>query len=306
MHDNDHIETVFSEISNWGRWGVDDERGTLNLVSPEVVVQATSLVTDGELVACGSMDLVATAANLSPPQHHMLMAGDTAPSGYGQARDYIGIAPHGPATTHLDALCHVFYDGRMYNDRPAGLITSTGAQANSIDAVAGGVVTRGVLLDIPAVRNVDFIEPADLVHVEDLEAAEAAAGIRVRPGDALMVRVGRHRRREVRGAGVERLNGVTNMAGLDIDCLPWLRDRGVALLGSDAAHDALPSRFSKARAPIHIGALVFLGLHLLDNARLDVLAETCATKGRWEFLFTLAPLDIAGGTGSPVNPVAIF
>jgi kynurenine formamidase len=297
---------MFERISNWGRWGADDERGTLNEITPDKVREAALLVEDGLVVSCGGIDTRPSPSNLAPPQHHMLMTGDSAAEGYGQARDFIGIAPHGPATTHLDALCHVFYDGVMYNGRPSSLIKSSGAEANAIDAIRDGVVTRGILLDLSAIGGSDYLTPERLITPADLDAAERAAGVQVGPGDALLIRVGRHRRVEVEGPEVERKDGRTRMAGLDVGCLPWLKERDVALLGSDAAHDALPSGYTRPSAPIHIGALVYLGLHLLDNGRFDRLAEACRARDRWEFLFSIAPLPIARGTGSPVNPQAIF
>jgi kynurenine formamidase len=309
MHNDEReLRVLYDAISNWGRWGDEDQLGTLNLITPQRVTAATRTVRDGRPVGCGApLDVVADAANPSPPLHHMIMAGDTATTGYGQTRDFIGIAPHGPASTHLDALCHVLLDGRMYNDRPAELVASSGSRVNDLAALADGIVTRGVLLDVPALRGAEFVDPTEPVTAADLERAEEAAGVTVGPGDALLIRLGRYRRREVLGRAAERVEGRLHMAGLDpTSTLTWLRERDVALLGSDAAHDVLPARLPELRAPVHIGALVFLGLHLLDNAQLDGLAAACREAGRWEFLFALGPLVVPGGTGSPVNPVAVL
>lgn len=301
-------EAIFEEVKNWGRWGADDERGTLNLVTPAVVADAVSVVQAGVTIGCGSLDLLQTAVNPAPAQRFMTLVPDTQSADYGICRDYLAFAPHGPGITHLDALCHVFYKGQMYNGRPASLVTSAGAGANSIAAVRDGVVTRGVLLDIPALRGVEFVDPAEPIRVDELVEAEERFGVVVKPGDALLVRVGRFARRRRLGLEAERLEGRRHLrlAGLDIDCLPWLKERGVALMVSDAGHDALPSPFGPEISPIHIGCLVFMGLYLLDNAQIDELANVCMDRGRWSFLFIVNPLNIEASTGSPVNPLAVF
>jgi kynurenine formamidase len=301
-------EAIFEEVKNWGRWGRDDERGTLNLITPEVVVAAAALVRAGAIVGCGSLDLERTPVNPAPAQRFMTLAPDTQVADYGICRDFLAFAPHGPGITHLDALCHVYYKDLMYNGRPASFVTSAGAQVNSITAVRDGIVTRGVLLDIPAYRGAEFVDPAEPIHVDELVRAEQHFGVVVQSGDALLVRVGRLARRAALGMDAEYLEGRRHLrlAGLDIDCLPWLKERGVALMVSDAGHDALPSPFGPEISPIHIGCLVFMGLYLLDNARLDDLANACRSHSRWSFLFNVSPLNIEACTGSPVNPTAVF
>ena len=163
-------------------------------------------------------------------------------------------------------------------------------------------MTRGVLLDIPALRDVDALEPGEPIFPEDLEAAEEMAGLRVRHGDALLVRTGRWRWRAAHGPW----DAATLAAGLDASCLAWLRDRDVATLGSDCVSDVLPSRVDGVVMPIHTVAIVALGVHLMDNLDLDALADVCAEERRWAFLLTVAPLVIRRGTASPVNPIAVF
>jgi kynurenine formamidase len=224
----------------------------------------------------------------------------TATEGWGA--DYFAIAPHGFATSHLDALCHVFHDGKLFNGYDAQTVTAHGATKLGIHHLHGGIVTRGVLLDIPAVRGVDALEPGEPIFPEDLEAAEARCDVRVRPGDALVVRTGRWVWREAHGPW----DFATQAAGLDAACLAWLRARDVATLGSDGVSDVLPSRVDGVGMPIHETAIVALGLHLMDNLDLDALAAACAEEARWEFLFVVAPLVLRRGTASPVNPIAVF
>ncbi len=245
----------------------------------------------------GTLNTQPAADNPVPVAHHMI---GTATEGWGA--DYLALAPHGFATSHIDALCHVMHEGRLFNGYPAETVTAHGATRLGIHHLNGGVVTRGVLLDIPALRGLDALEPGDAVFPEDLEAAEARAGVVVRPGDALLVRTGRWRWRDEHGPW--DLGSLA--AGLDASCLPWLRERDVAVLGSDGVSDVLPSRVEAVVMPIHTVVIVAMGVHLLDNLDLDALAGTCAAEERWGFLFVVAPLVLRRGTASPVNPIAVF
>jgi kynurenine formamidase len=285
-------------LSNWGRWGDDDQLGALNLITPEVTAAAAATVRSGRTVSCArTLDTVPAPDNPSPVAHHMI---GTATEGWGA--DYFAIAPHGFATSHIDALCHIFHEGRIFNGYPAETVTAHGATRLGIHHLQSGIVTRGVLLDVPALRGVDALEPGEPVFPEDLAAAEERAGLRVGAGDALLVRTGRWRWRNEHGPW--DLGG--RAAGLDASCLPWLRERDVATLGSDGVSDVLPSRVDGVAMPIHTVTLVVMGVHLMDNLDLDALAAACAEEGRWEFLFTVAPLVLRRGTASPVNPIAVF
>jgi kynurenine formamidase len=220
----------------------------------------------------------------------------------GSGADSVAIAPHGFATSHLDALCHIFDEGRLYNGYPASSVTADGATQLGIEHLAAGVVTRGVLCDIPRVRGIEALEPGQPVHVEDLEAATQAANVEVGRGDALVVRTGRWRWRQQHGAW----DASQRLAGLHAGCLEWLHAREIALLGSDGVSDVIPSGVDGAALPVHTVAIVALGLHLLDNLDLDGLARACTEEGRWTFLLVVAPLILEGGTASPVNPIAVF
>ncbi len=285
-------------LSNWGRWGEDDQLGTLNTITPAKRAAAAGLVADGRSVSCARPLPTEPAVDVHKPVlHHMI---GTASEGYGG--DFFGMAPHGYSVSHIDALCHIFHEGRIYNGAPAERVTAHGAESLSIDALRDGIVSRGILLDVPRLRDVAWLEAGEPIHPQDLEEAERAAGVRVELGDVLFVRTGRWALRGERGPWDPH----EALAGLQAACLPWLRERDVAALGSDGVSDVVPSRSGAFRLPIHSVAIVAMGLHLLDNLDLEDLARACNDAGRWEFLITIAPLVLVGGTASPVNPIALF
>jgi kynurenine formamidase len=300
----DEFQALFDRCSNWGRWGPDDERGTLNLITPEHRRRAAGLVREGHTVSCAwPLNTQADVDNISPATHLMLRAGDVVESWPTRSTaDYLALAPHGLTHSHLDALCHLSWRGKMYNGRPMSLVTSMGALANSITIGQDGIVGRGVLLDLPLAQGVDWLEPGTAILPDELIAAESAANLRVEPGDILLVRTGRHRRREVEGPWDSR----ASIAGLRWDCAPWLREREVALLGFDGISDVFPHGVEGVGLPIHTLTLVAMGMQLLDNQNLEDVARACADRRRWEFLLVIAPLRIERGTASATNPIAVF
>ena len=187
-------------LSNWGRWGQDDELGTLNLITPKKRTQAAALVKEGTAITCSRLIVPENAPDVTsiPPLHYMINTGESAPSeGPGGSSDFIGLSFHGLTITHLDSLCHQFWDGKMYNGKSASLVTSQQkATAGNVDQAQNGIVTRGVLLDIAKVKGKDWLEAGEAVFVDDLEAAEASQGVKVGEGDALCVRLGWYRRRQ--------------------------------------------------------------------------------------------------------------
>jgi len=207
------------------------------------------------------------------------------------------------ATTHLDALCHVFWRNRMYNGFEASEVRADGAHKCGVEVMREGVLTRGVLLDVPALRGVRWLEPADRIFPDELEAAERMHGVRVGEGDVLLVRTGRTLKRRSGGPWDIMRQG---MAGLDASCLPWLFERRISILGSDGISDSAPSGYRETPFPIHAVAIAAMGVHLIDNADLEALAQACADHRRHEFMFVLAPLVLERGTSSPVNPLAFF
>jgi kynurenine formamidase len=304
------LAELYQALKNWGRWGEDDERGALNHLTPAHRRAAATLVTEGASVSLAhDLAVRPSAENPYPAQHHMLAAGDardgTGIPGYEAARDYVGAHVHGLGVTHVDALCHMFVDGRMYNGVSADEVRSDGARRNSVMALADGVVGRGVLLDITQVRGREHLAADDHVTVADLEAAEQHAGATVGTGDILLVATGRDAHRRAKGGALDP--GKDGMAGLHPECLAWLRDREVAMLGSDGISDPMPGLGVPGWPfPVHQIGITAMGLHLVDNMALGGLAARCAATGRWEFLLSVAPLRIEGGTGCPVNPVAVL
>ena len=203
-------------------------------------------------------------------------------------------------TTHVDALSHLFVRGEMFGGRPASEVRSDGARANTIMSMADGVVGRGVLLDVPRAVGIDYFDSGQVVTVAELEAAEAAQGVRVGSGDILLVAWGRDARRAAKG-------GFDGFSGLHAECLPWLQEREVAVLGSDGISDPMPFVGTPDWPfPVHQIGITGMGRHLVDNVNLARLAPACAEEARWEFLCVVAPLRIPGGTGCPVNPIAVF
>jgi kynurenine formamidase len=301
----------FNSLSNWGRWGDDDQLGTLNLITDQKRRQAAALVRGGISVGCARPILTEPAVDTPiPPLHFMIESGEgfNLPSAEGRGPrqavfDMIGVAFHGLSVTHLDALCHVFWNGQMYGGRPAELVTTRGgASVNDIAVAQHGIQTRGVLLDITRVRGKEWLEAGEAVFVEDLEAAEAAQGVRVEEGDALCLRLGWFKRRLAHGP-VARAVG---RPGLHAQTLPWLRERGVSLLAADASQDVSPSGYQALDIPIHQVGIVAMGLWLIDAANFEDLAAQCQALGRWDFMFTVAALNFPTATGCPVTPLATF
>ena len=301
----DMVEAWMTELSNWGRWGEKDQLGALNLITPEKRRAAAALVRDGVSVSLAHPMLKETAADNPNPLHHTMEATGAADSPASYAMDSYEINYHGFAHTHLDALCHVFHQGKMYNGYDRSTVGTEGCSELDIAAVQGGVFTRGVLMDFAWLAGVDYLEPGTAIYPADIEAWEAKTGITVGAGDAVLVRTGRWARRAEKGASSAALGA----AGLHASVAPWLKERDVAILGSDAVSDVLPARVEGGEGfflPIHQLTIVALGIPLIDNADLEEVAQEAEARGRWEFLLTLAPMRIEGGTGSPVNPIATF
>jgi kynurenine formamidase len=298
------FDQTFASVSNWGRWGRDDQRGTLNLITPECVAAATALVRRGRSVSLSYLlSKVADIDNPKPMLHYMSRLSLGMPGQPTMNEDFIGLDYHGKLVTHVDALCHCAYGGRLYNDRPTlESVTGFGATFGAVTSMEDGIVSRGALLDMPRQLGVVWIEPGTGLVPDQLEAAATSQGLAIKQGDVLLVRTGHFVRRSKLGPW----NPDEVSAGVDLSCFPWLHARGVAVLGSDADTDARPSPVADVHTPAHALALAAMGMPLLDNMHLDRLADTCAEEGRWEFLFVTAPLRLPGGTGSPINPLAIF
>jgi hypothetical protein len=299
---DDEVNSYFQTCSNWGRWGPDDSAGTINLITTEKRVEAASMVKSGRAVSLSRpWDTIGKPGNWNPAQHFVQ-------SGVDFSADYIGIRFHGYATTHVDSLCHIFWESKMWNGKPAEDVTSFGARSGDVAAWSNGITTRGVLVDIPRHRGVDYVAVDEPVRGYEIEEAAAHQGVELRPGDALCVYSGREK---FFAAHPEYTPGVRPQAGLQVDCVPVLKERDVSILVWDQM-DHRPTPYAmfeeppRAGGPVHVFAIVYLGLPLLDNSLLEPLADACAEEGRYEFMLTVNPLHIPGGTGSPVNPIAVL
>lgn len=307
-------------LSNWGRWGDDDQLGTLNLITPEVRRAALGLVEYGTSVSCSrEMTTELQAGDVhGPVQRHMLMTGEgladehrvvpppprpgMGPTRGARAFEYFGCVFHGVNITHVDALSHVFWDRKTYNGGPSELVNaSMGATNLAVTAMADGVTTRGVLIDAAGARGVDWLEPGEGVFPEDVLAAAELQGVEIREGDAVLLRTGAAKGKRSRPDWP-----IHPQAGWQAACLPLLHELGVAAIGCDTAQDVLPSGYDAITLPVHMVGIVAMGLCLIDNLDLERLRERCEKLGRYEFFFTMAPLHLEGATGSPVNPLAIF
>jgi kynurenine formamidase len=295
---------LFDTLSTWRRWGEEDERGTLHYATEATVLAGAALVRDGRTFGLGRpLDTRPSPHNPKPADHHMTLMADDGEGPLRFAMDYVGEDYHHPSHSHIDALCHVSYRGSLYNGfETTETVSADGAAALSVETLHEGLVGRGILLDVPAVRERSWLEPGESVFRDDLEAAEQAQGVTVGAGDILLVRTGYAQRLAELGDS----DGSGSVAGLHPTAMTFIADRRVAALGSDGNSDTSPSTTEGVAFPIHVLAINAMGVHLLDYLALEGLREACASSGRWDFLVVAAPLRIPGGTGSPVNPIAIF
>ncbi len=289
---------IFAQLSNQGRFGSDDQRGTLNYITSAKVKEALELVRSGRVLSIGrDLDTVSGPSNPRPVVHQLLYAGHHPES----TADFVGIAPHGFSVTHMDAVGHVYFEGQMYNGRQASeQVDRFGMRFGSIEAMAEGIVTRGVLLDVAGALGVEYLDTDVAIGAGDLEAAEKYWGVEVGKGDAVLVRSARavHEAQDDPPDPGQR-------AGLDIEAIKWLHEREVAVYGGDCI-EQLPSPYPGLSLPLHSLGLAAMGLALLDWPDTEALRSACLAEGRAEFVLMIAPLRLPGGTGSAVNPLCIF
>jgi kynurenine formamidase len=308
------VRELLTQLSNWGRWGSEEQRGTLNFLTPEITAAAGRLVRDGVIVSC-ALPIVwdrlpddppgdGAERGFMTPLHFMMQSGegiDPASETRTSIVDAFLIPGHGLGITHIDAPSHTIFRGTMYNGVSASFVrTRDGATRGSIEIVRNGIVGRGVLLDVPAVTGRPWLEDHEAVRRADLEACEHQAGTRVGSGDILMVRTG-YRGRNPRGPAT----AAGAYPGLHADCLPWLYEREVSLLATDTATDVWPHGYQLG-TPIHTVGMWAMGLWIIDNCALEELAAVCSARTRWAFQLVIAPLVLRNGTASPVNPLAVL
>jgi len=294
------VDSYLRDRRNWGRWGDKGSAGAMNLITAEKRLAAVALVKAGRTVSLSRPWAVEPSIENARPAQQFMTVSERSPGG-GAATDFYGVSYHGTATTHIDALCHVWDRNGMWDGRDQSeVLTFEGARYGSVDEWSDGILTRGVLLDVPKHRGTPYVTIDQPVHGWELDEIVESEGLTLEAGDAVMVYSGRDAYAAdhggVWGGGAER-------PGLHASCLPFVRDNDVALLGWDMM-DASPNEYD---IPWTMHGVIFAyGVALLDNSLLQPLAEVCSEEGRYEFMLTINPLKVIGGTGSPVNPIAVF
>lgn len=296
------FDDLYRGIRRWGAWE-DADRGAYNLLTPAHTARAARLATAGEVVPMAlPWATEPDVDNPRPALHHMTDLGDREAPEPSTNKDFIGIDYHGKSSTHLDALAHIAYRGELFDGRESrSVVGATGARFGAVSAL-GPFVGRGVLLDLPVVAGRSWLEAGEAVYADDLLEAERVLGVEMGEADAVLVRTGHKARRTDLGAW----DPSDLSAGLHATAMPVLADRGISLLGSDGDSDVRPSPVPGVHSPVHILALTALGIPLLDNLDLEAVSQAAARHGRYEFLFAVLPLNVPGGTGSPVTPTAVF
>ncbi len=304
----EEFDRLFESLKNWGKWGPDDEKGTLNYITPDKVKAAAALVKSGRSVSMAiPINTTAGPDNPNPAIYYMANTHDI-DIGSGELRfatDFLGMQFHGDCHTHIDALCHIAYKGQLYNGHPAGSVTVHGAQKLDITAYAHGIVGRGVMIDAARFRGVKWLEPGEVVTRQEIEAIEEAEGVRLGEGDMMVFRTGHHRRRLELGSWDAGYTG-QGRAGLDPYVIALLHERRVAAFLPDGDGELVPSYVEGLQYPIHPLQITAMGMMCSDSLQLEELAAVCEEEKRWEFMVVIAPLRLPHGTGSPFNPVAIF
>ncbi|KPI18385.1 cyclase family protein [Actinobacteria bacterium OK074] len=298
------FDALFDAVRAWGHWPPEQAgRGAWNRVTPEHVRRASEHVRSGTTVPMAlPWNTVAGPDNGKPALHYMSDLGDVEAPEPSCHKDFIAVDYHGKGVSHLDALSHIAYRGQLYDGHTAREVVDAGGARFGAVAALGPLVTKGVLIDMPAVLGTAWLEPGEAVHAEDILAAEKTLGVSIDDGDAVLLRSGHFRRRAELGAW----NPDSASAGLHVDAMPLLARRGISLLGADGDSDVRPSPVEGLHSPVHALALTAMGVPLLDNLDLEAISRACAETGRYEFLLVVTPLNIPGGTGSPVNPVAVL
>ena len=306
MAPKEHFKDLGRRLSNWGKWGPEDERGTTNFVTPDKLVRAGTMIRQGKVFDLGiPLDENGPqpgGARINPV-HLMSQTGDMQlfPGGFKYADDYIFMPLQG--ATQWDSLAHVYYDDHIYNGFPARDVSVVGAMHDSIDKQAKGVAGRGVLLDIARLKGVDWMQAGDVITPDDLEAAIAAqGGVDVGSGDILLFRTGWRKKfvveKDARGF-------MAGEPGLGQDCCEWLHDREIAAVASDNwAIEVMPGEDPNAILNLHCVLIRDMGMTLGEIFDLEELAADCATDGVWEFFFSAPVLKVSRAVGTPINPLA--
>ncbi len=298
------FETLFDHLKTWNDYSAQDlERGALNHIDSHVVKAAAATVTNGAIVSMAlPWNTISGPDNAKPATHYMVSLAQFENPEPTSNRDFIGVDYHGKAVSHMDAPTHIVYRGQIFGGKnSADVVTTEGSQWSSIDKL-GPVVTRGVLLDAAQLRGLNYLEPGTAIHAADVLAMEEKFGFTISKGDCVLLRSGHFARRDALGVW----NPDNLSAGFHVDVMQLFKDRKVSVIGADGDSDVRPSPVAGVESPVHALALPGMGIPLLDNLQLEPLAKLCNDEKRWTFQIILAPLNIPRGTGSPLNPVAVF
>lgn len=296
---------AMEELSNWGRWGSDDELGAANFITPQKRKQAVALVSEGISVSLAHDVNQTEAVDASAVLIREVLR--VSPTGASDRYQYSG-SYHGTIHSHLDAVdCHIMYEGKGYNGVTyEEVVAADGCPRGSINAHKDGILTRGILFDatlLPGRATAEgWLAPGTVINYEDLLALEEIQGVKVEPGDVILLYTGRWKRRAALGAWPTS----EGVAGYHADVAYFLKDRGVAMIGHDMWNDVSPSGIDGVRLPLHSLALVSLGVSIFDNLDFERVVVLAKELGRYEFLFMASPLRIEKGMGSPLNPIATF
>jgi len=298
------FEVLFNQLKTWDQYTPATlERGALNYITPTITSASAKEVKTGEIINLAlAWNTVPGLDNQKPALHYMSEMTDVDDMEPKCNMDFIGVDFHGKAVTHMDAMTHISYLGKLFGGKDSKVeVTSQGSNWSTIDKL-GPFVTRGVLLDAALMREVSWLEPGTAIHKEDVLAMESKFGFKIGEGDCILLHAGHHRRQK--GHGMWDPSDFS--AGFHFDVMELFKERKVSVIGADGDSDVRPSPVEGTHSPIHALALPGMGIPLLDNVYLEELADHCAQAKRWTFQIVVAPLKVPGGTGSPVNPVAIF
>ncbi|MCL1830022.1 MAG: cyclase family protein [Oscillospiraceae bacterium] len=304
----EEFNRLYESLKNWSKWGEDDQLGTLNYITPQLVVEATRLVKTGRCVSMAiPIDKVAGPDNAHPAIHYMSLTHDidVDSKNQGIATDFLGMQFHGDCHTHMDSLCHISYHGKLYNGVDASLVDTSGAHTLDVTAYSSGIISRGVVIDVPRYRGVKWLEPGEAVTAEEIIAIEEFENVKLGQGDIMLFRTGQNLRRNELGPWNVGPEG-EGRAGLDPYCMELLHSRKIAAFLPEGDGETIPAQVEGLRSPIHVLQITAMGLFCADSLQLDEVAEVCSELNRYECMVAIAPLRLPGGTGCPFNPIAVF
>ncbi len=288
------------EFKTWGKWGADDNKGASNLITPQKVLSAMRLVKSGTVVSLAHPVPQVAAADVNT---NGLFRRTTNGISAGNTSDTYQVSYHGLTVAHMDTWCHFFENGQMYNGIPVkdNITPESGCKKGSVMNWKDGIVTRAVLYDIAQLKGVDWVEPGTPITRADLEAWEKKSGVKAGPGDVVLLYIGRWKRRAALGPWAGEV------AGYYADTIPWIHERMPAFLGHDFNIDWGPRPGWEGMAmPVHVAALNWMGINVVECLDLEQAVATARKLNRYEFVITFAPLPVEGGSGSPLNPLAMF